>query len=400
MKNVRRGLGKGLGTGYKNLAPMDSHIHSLSAKGVRTKNDVAVLLQTKSLQGDVGHNLNYIPKGKFNKLKKAGLTEYSDGVNLDKVDLSAKGLSGSKYNPLKKMIEKEFDGKIVSIEKSIKDDEGQDFTFKMKFSDGETETLTISVENDGKVHWDDFSHSTSLGTVNKPNNKELVKKIKEIAIKQDFHKKYTIVKDKYDRPIGVRAKKSLNAKGNLPPELLNNRQLVIEFNKLTDLGEKGKLKNSQMEDYYKLSNELTARRLYKKTKSYKEFLKKKAEKVRTQQSGDDRSNYSFENDLFAKGIPNGFLPKELSSSKLVFKYNFDNVSTRDVLNILGDKMDLQEHKDYDIAYNQNNHKEAVIFLHSDKAVARVVQSNAFGKKEISRTTYQDLKKNKVRIMGV
>jgi len=36
MKNIRRGLGKGLGTGYKNLAPMDSHIHSLSAKGVKT----------------------------------------------------------------------------------------------------------------------------------------------------------------------------------------------------------------------------------------------------------------------------------------------------------------------------------------------------------------------------
>jgi len=38
MKNKRRGLGKGLGTGYKNLAPMDSHIHSLSAKGCKTKN--------------------------------------------------------------------------------------------------------------------------------------------------------------------------------------------------------------------------------------------------------------------------------------------------------------------------------------------------------------------------
>ena len=36
MKNTRRGLGKGLGTGYKNFAPMDSHIHSLSAKGVKT----------------------------------------------------------------------------------------------------------------------------------------------------------------------------------------------------------------------------------------------------------------------------------------------------------------------------------------------------------------------------
>jgi len=33
----RKGLGKGMGTGYKNLAPMDSHIHSLSAKGCKTK---------------------------------------------------------------------------------------------------------------------------------------------------------------------------------------------------------------------------------------------------------------------------------------------------------------------------------------------------------------------------
>lgn len=34
--NSRRGMGKGLGCGYKNIAPMDSHIHSLSAKGIKT----------------------------------------------------------------------------------------------------------------------------------------------------------------------------------------------------------------------------------------------------------------------------------------------------------------------------------------------------------------------------
>ena len=33
----RTGMGKGLGKGYKNIAPMDSHIHSLSAKGVKTR---------------------------------------------------------------------------------------------------------------------------------------------------------------------------------------------------------------------------------------------------------------------------------------------------------------------------------------------------------------------------
>jgi hypothetical protein len=36
MNYTRKGLGKGLGTGYKNLAPMDSHVHRMSAKGQKT----------------------------------------------------------------------------------------------------------------------------------------------------------------------------------------------------------------------------------------------------------------------------------------------------------------------------------------------------------------------------
>jgi len=36
MKNTRKGMGKGLGCGYKNIAPMDAHIHSLSAKGIKS----------------------------------------------------------------------------------------------------------------------------------------------------------------------------------------------------------------------------------------------------------------------------------------------------------------------------------------------------------------------------
>jgi hypothetical protein len=34
--NTRQGLGKGLGSGYRNIAPMDAHIHGLSAKGIKT----------------------------------------------------------------------------------------------------------------------------------------------------------------------------------------------------------------------------------------------------------------------------------------------------------------------------------------------------------------------------
>jgi len=36
MKNVRRGLGKGKGTGYKNMMPSDSYIHGLSGRGIVT----------------------------------------------------------------------------------------------------------------------------------------------------------------------------------------------------------------------------------------------------------------------------------------------------------------------------------------------------------------------------
>jgi len=34
MRTIRSGFGKGRGKGYKNLMPFDSHVHSLSAKGI------------------------------------------------------------------------------------------------------------------------------------------------------------------------------------------------------------------------------------------------------------------------------------------------------------------------------------------------------------------------------
>lgn len=45
---MRKGYGIGKGQGYKNLMPMDSHIHSLSAKGVKTKlSDVTITTDKK-----------------------------------------------------------------------------------------------------------------------------------------------------------------------------------------------------------------------------------------------------------------------------------------------------------------------------------------------------------------
>ena len=45
----RKGLGKGMGTGYKNLLPMDSHIHSLNARGVKSRQ----LLYAKTTLKDI-----------------------------------------------------------------------------------------------------------------------------------------------------------------------------------------------------------------------------------------------------------------------------------------------------------------------------------------------------------
>lgn len=41
----RKGLGKGKGMGYKNIVPIDSHIHSLSAKGVKLDYSKAIIPQ-------------------------------------------------------------------------------------------------------------------------------------------------------------------------------------------------------------------------------------------------------------------------------------------------------------------------------------------------------------------
>jgi len=49
----RKGYGLGKGQGYKNLMPMDSYIHSLSAKGVKTTYDVEVYNRLQAVYPDV-----------------------------------------------------------------------------------------------------------------------------------------------------------------------------------------------------------------------------------------------------------------------------------------------------------------------------------------------------------
>jgi len=77
--NNRRGLGKGMGIGYKNLVPLDAHIHSLSAKGFSQK-------QSK--------NMDYMI-GKSRAVKKGLITENQANKDISRYkkvyDIDAKG---------------------------------------------------------------------------------------------------------------------------------------------------------------------------------------------------------------------------------------------------------------------------------------------------------------------
>jgi len=94
----RRGLGKGLGTGYKNLALMDSHIHSLSAKGFSQKQS---------------NYMDYMI-GKSRAVKKGLMTEEQAKKDIKKYkkvyDINAKGKkTPNLYLQLNKKIETEID---------------------------------------------------------------------------------------------------------------------------------------------------------------------------------------------------------------------------------------------------------------------------------------------------
>ena len=66
---MRKGYGKGFGMGYKNLMPMDSHIHSLSAKGVKTAKGKMISLNAINHQ-EAKSIVNKLQKqGKWNQFK-------------------------------------------------------------------------------------------------------------------------------------------------------------------------------------------------------------------------------------------------------------------------------------------------------------------------------------------
>lgn len=76
----RRGLGRGLGKGYYNLIPVDSYIHSLSAKGIKSKPVGKVIDYTKL----DAKQLTLLAENRFSKLTDEQLVSLDDKLILDR----------------------------------------------------------------------------------------------------------------------------------------------------------------------------------------------------------------------------------------------------------------------------------------------------------------------------
>lgn len=105
----RKGLGKGLGQGYKNLAIFDSHIHSLSAKGVKT---ITVDFASRKSTKNAGTQRMKL----YNQGFKETMTEK---VGEDKFRMTFKKIDDTKVTsvPKKKMmVGHELDGDVYATE--------------------------------------------------------------------------------------------------------------------------------------------------------------------------------------------------------------------------------------------------------------------------------------------
>ena len=110
-KMIRKGLGKGLGMGYKNIAPMDSHIHSLSAKGQKTS--------------AYGHELGHLQMKRL--ARKLGLRATGKKM-MSVADIDEK-------KPQLKLVDADYE--VESIKENLgKKAEGYD-TFFVEVKDGE-----------------------------------------------------------------------------------------------------------------------------------------------------------------------------------------------------------------------------------------------------------------------
>ena len=154
MKNIRKGLGKGLGTGYKNLAPMDSHIHSLSAKGVKT---------------------TYCVKDNYGVVWKKNLSKSKADKLAKDMSLNAKSMKDvlpSERYKVGKQIESWDESDIIDEEVKYKLEAWEDFGYEKKPTESE---VRDNIDEYGDVinfAWDNMIENlTEIMEKKNPNNK-------------------------------------------------------------------------------------------------------------------------------------------------------------------------------------------------------------------------------------
>ena len=159
----RKGLGKNKGKGYYNILPIDSHIHSLSAKGVKTR----INPLTKN---------PYVKTGK--KCFRCGSPVYETDVkdykyvclncdeNMDEFEVRAKGKMTKKQ---REMFKKEY-GNMVKDMNRFQLNRAMEDIKKRTISKKETVpfgSAVYQVEEEGMVFW----------TLDKQQGKVLQKKM-------------------------------------------------------------------------------------------------------------------------------------------------------------------------------------------------------------------------------
>lgn len=77
--NSRKGLGKGLGVGYKNLAPLDPHIHSLSARGIKSQRPMMLYAKNEDVSAKDKERLVLLAKD-FDNITAKELKEIEEKV--------------------------------------------------------------------------------------------------------------------------------------------------------------------------------------------------------------------------------------------------------------------------------------------------------------------------------
>ena len=115
--NFRKGLGKNKGKGYYNILPLDSHIHSLSAKGVKTRTYIVTAdgfayehsVKAKSKKEAV-KKVNEMLEGELKKVQEIGGDVYvNNSVFENEVNAKGKNYNMMKeIDQLEKMAEKEI----------------------------------------------------------------------------------------------------------------------------------------------------------------------------------------------------------------------------------------------------------------------------------------------------